>query len=261
MEKDKIYQALEDDFTSTFIRELLPGVLHNFANPLNAIMGRSNLLQRHIDDTVKKIHEQYPEVAVTLQDELQRVKNDIGSINKESDSFFEMFRDASGKFYALASKENEYINISQLLAAEMRFANFYLEFKHEITKNVQLDINMPDFKANKAELSLVFWRLIRFAMSKALSSESKEFFLTTQHDSENIVILIKYSGESVTENDVNIVNNYFQNDAVEPADAKTEKGVLPALIILKKYSARVRFSMEDGLNVIFVTMPYRVSAG
>ena len=103
MEKDKIYQALEDDFTSTFIRELLPGVLHNFANPLNAIMGRSNLLQRHIDDTVKKIHEQYPEVAVTLQDELKRVKNDIGSINKESDSFFEMFRDASGKFYALAS--------------------------------------------------------------------------------------------------------------------------------------------------------------
>ncbi len=261
MEKDKIYQALEDDFTSTFIRELLPGVLHNFANPLNAIMGRSNLLQRHIDDTVKKIHEQYPEVAVTLQDELQRIKNDIGSVNKESDSFFGMFRDASGKFYALASKDLEYINISQLLAAEMRFADFYLEFKHGITKNVQLNINMPDFKANKAELSLVFWRLIRFAMSKALSSESKEFFLTTQQDSENIFIVIKCSGESVAENDMNIVNDYFQNDAVEPADAKTEKGVLLALIILKKYSARVRFSMEDGLNVIFVTMPYRVSAG
>ena len=261
MEKDKIYQALEDDFTSTFIHELLPGVLHNFANPLNAIMGRSNLLQRHIDDTVKKIHEQYPEVALTLQHELQRIKNDIGSVNKESDSFFEMFRDASGKFYALASKENEYINISRLLAAEMRFANFYLEFKHEITKNVQLDINIPDFKANVAELSLVFWRLIRFAMSKALSSEIKDFILTTQHDSENIVILIKYSGESVTENDVNIVNNFFQSDAVEPADAKTEKGVLLALIILKKYSARVRFSMEDGLNAIFVTMPYRVSVG
>ncbi len=261
MEKDKIYQALEDDFTSTFIRELLPGVLHNFANPLNAIMGRSNILQRHIDDTFKKIHDQYPEVAVTLQDELQRIKNDIGSVNKESDSFFEMFRDASGKFYALASKGNEYINISQLLAAEMRFANFYLEFKHEITKNVQLDITMPDFKANKAELSLVFWRLIRFAMSKALSSESKEFFLTTQHDDKNIYILIKYSGESVTGNDVNIINNYFQNEVADPADAKTENGVLLALIILKKYSSRALFSMEGSLNTIFVTMPYRVSAG
>ena len=82
MKKENFYLALEDDFQSTFIRELLPGVLHNFANPLNGIMGRSKLLQRRIDAVVKKMSEQYPETAEALKDDLQRIKNDIRSINK-----------------------------------------------------------------------------------------------------------------------------------------------------------------------------------
>lgn len=261
MEKSEIYKALETDFTSTFIHELIPGVLHNFANPLNGIMGRSKLLQRRIDDTVKKINEKYPETAAGLQDELQRIKNDICSVNKESESFFEMFRDASGKFYALATKGEDRVNISQLLAAEMRFANFYLEFKHEITKNVQLDCDGPDIKGNTSELSLVFWRLIRFAMTRALRSEIKDFLLATRHDNENILILIKYSGDAVSKDVGNNIIQYFQGDALDIADVKMEKGFLMALMILKQYSARVQFSTQDDINTISVAIPYRVSAG
>jgi hypothetical protein len=252
---------LEADFTSTFIHELMPGVLHNFANPLNGIMGRSKLLQRRIDDTVRKINEQYPETAAGLQDELQRIKNDIRSVNKESESFFEMFRDASGKFYALAAKGKDRINISQLLAAEMRFANFYLEFKHEITKNMQFDSDCLDIKGNTAELSLAFWRLIRFAMTRALKSEIKELSLTTHHNHENILILIKYSGDAVPEDVSNFIAQYFQGDNLDIADVKMEKGFLMALVMLKQYSAGIQFSTKEDSNTISITMPYRVSAG
>jgi nitrogen-specific signal transduction histidine kinase len=259
MEKSEIYQALEDDFTSTFIRELMPGILHNLANPLNGIMGRSKLLQRHMEETVKKIKGQYPETASALQNEFQRISSDIHSINKESDSFFEIFRDASGKFYALADKGEEQINISQLLAAEMRFADFYLEFKHKITKNIQCDSYEPDIKGNRAELSLVFWRLIRFAMSRALNSEKKELFLTTRHNHENIVVLMRYSGIDVPMDDVNIVSQYLQGALQDMKATEIEEGVLLSLMILKKYSAQVQFSTQDGFNVISVTMPYAVS--
>jgi signal transduction histidine kinase len=257
MEKGEIYQALEDDFTSTFIRELLPGVLHNFANPLNGIMGRSKLLQRRVDDAVKKINDQYPEAALALQDEIQRIKNDIRSVNKESESFFEMFRDASGKFYALAARGDDRINLSQLLAAEMRFADFYLEFKHEITKNVQLDSDIPDFIGNTAELSLVFWRLIRFAMTRALESTDKCFFLTTEHDEEKIVVSLKYSGEAMPEDQKNIIMKYLRGDATDMADSTMDKGVLLALMILKKYSVGVQFFIKGGYNVMSVTISYR----
>ncbi len=260
MEKDKVYQALEDDFTSTFIRELLPGVLHNFANPLNGIMGRSKLLQRRLDTAIKKLNEQFPETAAAMQDEVQRITNDIRAVNKETESFFDMFRDATGKFYALATKGEERINLSHLLAAEMRFANFYLEFKHEITKKVQFDNDINEFKGNTAELSLVFWRLIRFAMAQALKSEKKEFFLVTLHNNEDVVVLIKYTGEAFDNEDKNIVSDFLNNRRDDLAQAKLEKGVLLALAILKKYSARVQFVIENNLNVMSVSIPYRSSA-
>lgn len=255
MEEGNVYQALEDDFSSTFIRELMPGVLHNFANPLNGIMGRSKLLQRRIDDAVKKINERYPEAAMALQDELQRIRNDVRSVNKESESFFEMFRDASGKFYALAAKGNDHINLSQLLAAEMRFANFYLEFKHEITKNVQFDEEILEFKGNTAELSLVFWRLIRFAMSRALASVPKVFFLETRQNKDHIAVLMQYSGDVVSPDQADIVSEYLRNGSRDLAAVNMEKGLLLAFAILKKYSAGVKFSTEGELNAIAVTLP------
>ena len=258
MERGDIYKALEDDFTSTFIRELMPGVLHNFANPLNGIMGRSKLLQRRIDDVVKKIDERFPETSAALQDELQRIKNDIRSVSRESDTFFEMFRDASGKFYALAAKGDERINLSQLLAAEMRFANFYLEFKHEIRKEVKLDGETPEIKGNVAELTLAFWRLIRFAMSRALADSNKDFFLTTKHDHENIMIIIQYSGESVSGDEKDRLVKYLDGDILSLENSAMEKGFLMAIEILKKHSARLHFGLENGRNVICLTIPHRI---
>ena len=58
-EKDLIH-ILEKKFVATFLDELLPGIFHNFANPLNGIMGRSKLMQRRLDDFVKKIETVIP---------------------------------------------------------------------------------------------------------------------------------------------------------------------------------------------------------
>ncbi len=257
MEEGNMSQSLEDEFTSTFIRELIPGILHNFANPLNGIMGRSKLLQRRIDNTVKKINEKYPEAASALEEELQRIVNDVRSVNKESESFFEIFRDVSGKFYALAAKGNEPINLSQLLAAEMRFANFYLEFKHGIKKNVHLDEEIHEVSGNIAELSLVFWRLIRFAMSKALASGPKGFFLQTRQENDNAVVVIKYSGDVILHEHADMISNYLQSDSRELAIVNIEQGILLALAILKKYSARVSVSADGNLNSIVVALPIK----
>lgn len=241
MEKDKKQQhLLEKEFTATFLRELMPGILHNFANPLNGIMGRSKLLERRIDMLNKKLSEQHPDAAGALLEEIQKIKNDIRSVNSESESFFGMFRDVSTKFYALAAKEEERISLSQMLAAEMRFADFYLDFKHEIVKKLDFDKEVPDFKGHAAELSLSFWCLIRFAMAAALKSEKKEFSLTTGHDDENVFVLMKHSGEESGTLDANRIES-----------------ISAALEILEKYSARVEFDRENGISTVTIRIPCR----
>jgi nitrogen-specific signal transduction histidine kinase len=238
MEKDNKQTFLEKEFLATFLKELMPGILHNFANPLNGIMGRSKLLQRRIDAFSKNMREHHPEAADLLSEEIEKIKNDVRSINNESDAFFRMFRDISAKFYALAAREEERISLSQMLAAEMRFADFYLEFKHEITKALEIDREIPEIKGYAAELSLSFWRLIRFAMVSALRSKKKEFFLSTGHDHENIIVLIKYSSK----------------------ESESNAGVEAATEILKQYSAGIQLSGEKGINEIRVEIPYHNGA-
>jgi hypothetical protein len=237
----------------------MPGILHNFANPLNTIMGRSRLLQRRLDNAVNKMRDAYPEDAAALKDEWERIQNDVRSINKESDSFYELFRDVSGKIYALTCKEKDRINLYQLLMEETRFTNFYLEFKHHIDKEIRLDMETPDLKGNRNEMSLAFWRLIRFAMTMALESEQKKFFLESRHDQQNIIVFMKYSGKVLPGKTAKLLNQYSQNRDVKTPSVKIEKGILHAIAVLKTYSALVQFSTDDRLNTISITIPYQIT--
>ncbi len=256
MDKGEIYRALEKDFAATFIEELIPGILHNFANPLNGIMGRSKLLQRRIEENVRKMEEKYPEAAAGMMDDLQRIKTDIRSVNQESDYFFDMFKDVAGKFYALAAKNEDRINISQLLAAEMRFVNFYLDFKHEIKKDIQWDKDVPDFKGNTADLSLAFWRIIRFAMTRALASRLKEFSIKTDHDNKYVSVFIKSSGEAMPAPDLDALMENLNSDSLNVPGA-VDQGVLLSLLLLDKYQARINFFSEENFSTISIGFPYR----
>lgn len=253
MDKKEIYRVLEKDFSATFIEELIPGILHNFANPLNGIMGRSKLLQRRIEETVKKIEEKHPDAATGMSEELQRIRTDIRSVSQEADSFFDMFKDVAGKFYALAAKNEDGINISQLVAAEMRFVNFYLDFKHEIKKDVQLDRDVPDFKGNTADLSLAFWRIIRFAMTLSSESRLKEFYIKTDHDDKYVSVLIKSSGDAI---DPAALMEKL-NQALPDLSDSVDQGVLLSLMLLDKYRAIINFFSEEGFSNISISFPYR----
>lgn len=256
MDKGKICRALEKDFTATFIEELIPGILHNFANPLNGIMGRAKLLQRRIEENIRKMEELYPDTAVGMADELQRIRTDIRAVSQESEYFFDMFRDVAGKFYALAAKNEDRINISQLLAVEMRFVNFYLDFKHEIKKDIQWDKDIPDFKGNTADLSLAFWRIIRFAMTRARVSALKEFYIKTDHDNKYVNVFIKISGDARLSADLeNLMENLNSNSTDITDDV--DQGVLLSFLLFDKYQAKINVFSEENFSTISIGFPCR----
>jgi hypothetical protein len=260
MDKGEIYRALEEDFTATFIKELMPGILHNFANPLNGIMGRSKLMQRRAEETIKKMEEMYPDAAAGMMEELQRIRTDIRAISQESEYFFDMFKDVAGKFYALAAIGEDTINISQMLAAEMRFANFYLDFKHEIKKDIQLDKDMPDFRGCSADLSLAFWRIIRFAMVNALNSPLKEFYIITEHDNKYASVFIKNSGEALSPARVQTLMESLNAESSVAAVDSIDRGVFLSLQLFNKYQARINIFSEENFSTISIGFPFRVES-
>jgi len=256
MERTDCYKALKDQFLATMYDELMPGILHNFANPLNGIMGRSKLLQRRLDDHVRKIRERYPAVATGFKEDYEKILKDVASISRESDKFSELFWDVARKFQGIAEERPEKINLSQLLISEMRFTDFFLSFKHEVKKKLEFKEDVPDITGSLADYSLSFFALIRRAMTAMKSSPAKEFSLSTDNDQQKVFVYIRDTGEPFTEENIRIINN-LSTDKDVIAPSFIQDGLFHACCLLEHHGARIHLSRDSSFNEVTVAIPYR----
>jgi signal transduction histidine kinase len=247
------YKELEQRFVSTFLGELLPGVLHNFANPLNGIMGRSKLLQRRFAEKIRQLDEIHPGFAEEFGDD--KISRDINSIASEADRFFDIFRDLAGKISTLASSEPGRINLSQLIAAETRFADFYLDFKHDIKKNILLDEALPEIMGNAADYSLCMSAFINSARERMKTSPEKELFISTSHDAVNVYVKICDNGLAISP----CKGIAEKQDATANMEGTSDfdQGVCHAILLLKQYGTQVSIDSESGFNTISLAIPIR----
>lgn len=179
MDHLRSYERLKEAFVATFLDELIPGIFHNYANPLNGIMGRSKLLQRRLGDFMQALESVYPEAARGLDERCKKILSDIHSINQESERFYDLFRLSTGKFYAIGTHQVETLDLSSLIEAELGFADFYLDFKHQVSKNIALDRQLPPISGVAAHYSMAFWMLLRLAMTPLKGVRDRSFHLST----------------------------------------------------------------------------------
>lgn len=254
MDKSENYRELEKGFLSTFLGELLPGVLHNFANPLNGIMGRSKLLQRRLADAMKKLDQVHPGFAAEFGED--KITRDVNSIASEAERFFEIFRDLAGKVSTLASPEPERINLSRMIDSEIRFADFYLDFKHDVKKNIVLDENLPGIMGNAAEYSLCMTAFINSVRERLKHCREKELSISSAHDDSHVRIVIQDNGAAFSEAD---------RRAAGESGSACDIGQMPepdrilchAILLLEQSGASVHIDSGDGWNRISLAIPYR----
>jgi len=197
MDDKELYRTLETAFVSTFLKELIPGIIHNFANPLNGIMGRGQIMRRRFDQLSAKLEQSYPQ-AIIIQEELfGKLSKDIDEINRECDRFYNMFQDVSGKFYSLEIHDTGKFSLHELLLMEMRFADYYLAFKHQVKKDIQLDENIPPVTGNYAYCALCVWAILRQAMQDMEGITDKSLLVEAKGHDDGAVMGFEYPVESM----------------------------------------------------------------
>lgn len=257
MDQEAISQRLGKAFEETFIGELIPGILHNFANPLNGIMGRAQLLQRRLNDTVAKLEQQYPDAAATFREANKKLISDVASICQESDRFYGMFQDVTGKFYTMASLKAERINLSQLLGAELRFADYYLDFKHEIRKEIVLEDSLPEITGISSYYSLCFWSLLRQVMHRMRSLPEKDLYVETARIDSQILVKIRHSASPSTDEEKRIMTIIQTGDDSAAADPKlASSSYYLSLRLLNLMGARIDFRNDGASEETIITIPY-----
>jgi signal transduction histidine kinase len=246
------YRALEQEFLATVIGELMPGILHNFANPLNGIMGRSKLLQRRLEDVIGKIERQYPLVGQEMEQD--KIMRDISTIVSEVDRFYTIFRGLADKFTLLASQELDRINIAHLIDMELRFADFYLDFKHECKKNLQIDHHVPDFIGNSSVYSFCFAALLRSAKDRMQDCEEKQISLTTGHDDTCITVTVSDTGTAISEACIRVVEDRREQDLTFLP--RSDRGLYFSLLCLQELGVGLQVRSELGSNMVVLSIPY-----
>jgi len=241
--EEGIFKELKKDFEST-LGELIPGALHNFANSLSGILGRSGLLE----ERAKKHFELITNSGCQIDDEIlegcKKIIYDADLIAEEANRFLCLFNDVAGKFQRLQDTDLQRINLSELVEAEMKFLQFYPDSKDNIKIKLTLDRKIPEVSGVKADYSISLLEIIRHSMSFMKDSELKDLVISTGHDDSHVYVKIKDTGTPVA----------HDRSLHDPDGEKS--GFSNALLLLKKYGTLVQLAYESGFNVISIRIPY-----
>jgi len=252
MDSREIYKELEGEFVNALYRELMAGVLHNFANPLNSLMGRSRLLQRRWEDLLSKMENHCPELAGGVEGE--KIKKDISALVSEADRFYDIFQSLAGKFSALSQRVQGKINISKLIEAELRFADFFLDFKRNFKKTIQLDDNSPEIMGNAADFSLCFSEIITSARLRMKDSAVKEISIVVSHDANFVSLRVQDRGCAISPACRRLTDKKT-SDLDIASIPEIDHGLYYALLLLGHNGVTTQVDCEVGSNVVSLIIP------
>ena len=256
-EKDA-YRFLEQAFVATFLDELLPGIFHNFANPLNGIMGRSKLMQRRLIDFIEKIAARNPDMQKEMDESGKKLISDINAIANESEKFYDLFRVSTGKFYAIGAHNMDRLNLSSLIEAEMGFADFYLDFKHNVKKDVRIDHEMPDISGITAFYSMAIWALIRQSLKNIHDANDQTFMIATDHDDQWVSVTINNIGGRLFQGWQDALSDAIISGGKILEVPDEQKDLFYALLLLKKSSAGVEITHDRDAKTLTVRIPHQI---
>ena len=256
MNETDLYLFLEKRFLATFLDELMPGIFHNFANPLNGIMGRSKLMQRRLEDFIRKIENRYPEIEKETGADYKKLLSDINSINDTSEEFYDMFRLATGKFYALGARDVESLNLSVLIEAELGFADFYLDYKHSVKKEIHLDMGVPSITGITAYYSIAFWMLIREAAKNAQKRNEETFRIATTSDDQWVIVSISHIGGSLVRGWREILFPVGADPDLLTCGTDEEKNLICALMLFRLAGGGVEMTHDGDADLFTIRIRY-----
>jgi hypothetical protein len=256
MNETDLYLFLEKKFIATFLDELMPGIFHNFANPLNGIMGRSKLMQRRLEAFVGKIENRYPDFENECGADYKKLISDINAINDASEEFYDMFHVATRKFYALGARDVESVNLSVLIEAELGFADFYLDYKHNVKKEIHLDKDVPSITGITAYYSIAFWMLIREAAKNAQKRHDETFRLATTSDDRWVIVSISHIGGSLVRGWREILFSAGADPDLMTYGTDDEKNLICALMLFR-LAGGGEMTYDEDADQFTIRIPYQ----
>jgi hypothetical protein len=235
-------------------REIIPGMIHDFASPLNGILGRSELLEARARKHLELLKKDTNNIDDEILAGCKKISDDAGLIAKELERFFGLFNDVAGKYQRLFDIDLQTIDLSELIEAKIAFLQFNPDCKVNIKKHLVLDRKIPGVPGIKADYSISLSAIIRHSLNSMKDSEVKEFVVSTGHDDSCVCIEIEDTGTPI----VGIKGRSESLNSTDQflCDLDDENELFDALSLLEKNGAFFQMTRTSGVNIISIRIPF-----
>lgn len=251
MEMQELERALEGSFAETMLFAFVPGLLHNFANPLNGIMGRAKILERRLENLQAAMGKNAVHLPGALAEDWSKVQSDVRLLNTESERFADVFQDVASRFGILSHKKEERFDLAALVRREVRFADHYLDFKHRVKKVLDLSEGVPPVRGVQAHFAMALWAMFRHVASRLGSQAEQELHVTVGKENDRVLLGIRHTGVSFTDEEQDDVRGVLEEDRASRLPDPSHGALCLSLLLWKHYGAAVSAKTGREIEVSF----------
>lgn len=251
MEMQELERALEGSFAETMLFAFVPGLLHNFANPLNGIMGRAKILERRLENLQAAMGKAGVHLPGTLAEDWLKIQSDVRLLNTESERFADVFQDVASRFGILSHKKEERFDLAALVRREVRFADHYLDFKHRVKKVLDLSEGVPPVRGVQAHFAMALWAVFRHAASRLGSQGEQELHVTVGKENDRVLLGIRHTGAPFTDEERDDVREVLEENRASRLQDPSHGVLCLSLLLWKHYGADVSAQSGGGIGISF----------
>lgn len=250
MDESGIYEKLRELFVADIMERIIPGAIHNLANPMGGITGRVQLMQARIARNFGKLESSHPDFYREFA--LDKIVRDVEILSGETETLLSIFRNFEEKFLSLSVRGQEPLNLPQMIEAEMKFADFYLDFKHNVIKKLDFGENVPAVYGERAGYSLGLAALVNSARLRMNNAPQKELAVSVDYNDKMIRVVFRDTGEAITGEYRKLLKEISDDFQEFPV---SEQCLGYALLLFDRYGFQTEVTTADGRNVVMLRKP------
>lgn len=262
----KEFEVFLEMFEKYRLRDLcifFQGFSHNINTPLGNIKGRCELLMMNIVKYRKQFdfENMSQENKDTLESLLEKIEKSLQESINQCYILMNMSKNI-GKIGAYEyDDEDRATDINEMIDDILTFLNTNLEFKHNITKTIELGEEIPHIKIKYRNLSQSLFHLIANALDALLGREEKELTIRTElhANPKEIRITIADSGSGIPPEIQNqIFDPFFTTKSREVSDEVATGfgiGLNQCMKLFKPYGIKLEFTSSDKGSEFIVRIP------
>jgi signal transduction histidine kinase len=245
---------------------LAQGIAHNLNTPLGVIMGRSELLRDDVRKGLKRLEEvaRAGDGETETLEQIEKIRGEsehtLEIILKQVESMSSIIRNLMDIGRQRQDSARKKLNVNHVLEQELRFLEADMFFKHDITRTIELDPDMPYIEGVYSDFSQSFTNIIRNAMDAMHGQAVKELSVKTSHDSDAIYIAIHDTGEGIKDEHLSrIFDPFFTTKDMGGAQGKPSGvglGLHSCYQLLSPYGVKFKVKSKQGDTTFTIVVPH-----